>query len=197
MKAAVVILASREVQNFTRRIVYELDRQSNRPFLGSVLPSHVSIKQAFTFEDMTALESWFDSLTASLSPFEIALDRFYYTTFNGYGILGLNVVETPLLRSLHERVNRELAGVVIDPTANFDGESYRFHLTIEIGPVGEDNLYRAYFEQLENKTVQLGFTARELALFYYPDRQLGPDSFLVYKVLPISSLPFGSQPIDG
>ena len=191
MKAALAVLASREVQNYARRIVYELDRQYNRPFLGSTLPAHVSLKQPFTFEDMTVLEGWFASLAAAIPPFEINLDRFYHAAFSGYGILGLNVVETPMLRSLHEQVNRDLAQVVCDPTAAFDGEAYRFHLTIELGAVGEVDIYKAYFDDLESKAVNLAFTTRELALFYYADRQPGPDSFLVYKVLPLGSLSQG------
>ena len=185
MKAAVVLLASREVQNFIRKVVYTLDRQYNRPFLGSVLPAHVSLKQPFTFEVMPVLEDWFDSLAASLPPFEIALEGIYHTSWSGYGILGLNVVETPILRGLHERVNRELAQIVTDPSAAFDGDAYRFHLTIEMGPVREEDIYKTYLDELENKAASFTFSASELGLFYYADRQPGPDSFLVYKVLPL------------
>lgn len=182
MKAAVVILAGSEVQNYVRRIVYALDRQHNFPFLGSVLPAHVSLKQPFTFEEMPILENWFDNLSSSIQPFEIRLDHFYHFSGDGYGLLGLNVVETPILRGLHERVNRELAQIVADPSADYDGETYRFHLTVEVGQVGEEDIYRSYYDRLETKQLNLAFTARKLALFYYADRQPGPDSFLVYKV---------------
>ena len=186
MKAAVVLLASSEIQNFSRRVVYDLDRQYNRPFIGSVLPAHVSLKQTFAFEEMPPLESWFDRLAASIKPFQIELDRFYHTAFNGYAILGLNVVEIPVLRTLHERLNRELANVVINPKAVFDGETYRFHLTIEMGPVKDKDIYKAYFDALSSKEVNLSFKTREIALFYYADRQPGPEAFMVYKVLPLS-----------
>jgi len=185
MKAAVAILTSREVQNTIRRVVFELDRKYNQPFLGSVLPAHVSLKQPFSFEDMARLESWFDSFAASIKPFQIDLDRFYHTAWEGNGILGLNVVETPMLRGLNERINRELIQVTADPSAAFDGEAYHFHLTIEMGTVGEIDRFLTYYEGLENKAVELRFTARELALFYYADRHLNPEAFLVYKVLPL------------
>jgi hypothetical protein len=95
------------------------------------------------------------------------------------------VVETPILRSLHEGVNRELARVVADPRAAFDGETYQFHLTLEVGPVGEADVLKAYFDGIDRKEVNLTFTAQDLALFYYGDRPAGPGSYMVYKMLPV------------
>lgn len=185
MRAAIAILASSEIQNTIRKIAFDFDRRYNLPFLGSILPAHISLKQGFTFESMPALEDYFDRLAASIQPFEILLDRFYHTAWSGYGILGLNVVETPLLRSLHDRLNRELSQVVQNSSAPFDGEAYRFHLTIELGPLGEYDAYLAYYEALADKQVNLSFIARELALFYYADRPSVPGAFMVYKVLPL------------
>lgn len=182
MRAALALLASREIQNTVRKIVFDFDRQYNLPFMVSLLPAHVSLKQPFGFEEMTSLENYFDSLAASIPPFDILLDRFYYFSGNGYGLLGLNVIETPLLRGLHDRLNRELVQVVTDPQADFDGEGYRFHLSITGGQVEGQDAYRAYYEALPVKKVDLSFTARELALFYYADRQPGPGSFTVYKI---------------
>ena len=52
MKAAIVLLASTPIQNFIRRIVFELNANYGAAFFASLLPSHVSLKQPFAFEDM-------------------------------------------------------------------------------------------------------------------------------------------------
>jgi hypothetical protein len=101
MKAAIALLANNQVQNYARRIVYELERESRIDFMGSLLPAHVSLKQPFAFEEMSRLESYFDLLAAQIRPFQIVLDEIYYTEWEGYGILRINVVETDVLRELH------------------------------------------------------------------------------------------------
>lgn len=75
MKAAIALLADYRVQNFARRVVFDLERRHGIGFLGSLLPAHVSLKQPFEFEDMGKLEAYFDALAASIQPFEIAFDR--------------------------------------------------------------------------------------------------------------------------
>jgi hypothetical protein len=49
--------------------------------------------------------------------------------------------------------------------------------------VGDMDIFEEYYAAVKNKPTNLSFTARELALFYYADRQPSPESFLVYKVL--------------
>lgn len=174
MKAAIVLLAPPEIQNYARRHLFQLNTRYGVGFYASILPAHVSLKQTFTFESMDTLEPYFDTLAASIPPFEVQLDRLYCEEWTGFGILGLKVVETPYLRRLHNRLNQDLAGIVKDSSSPHDGDGYRFHLTIEMGKVGATNPFKEYFDSLQDKTPNLTFTAREIAMFYYPDPALPP-----------------------
>jgi 2'-5' RNA ligase len=184
MKAAFVLLADYKTQNFLRKIVFALEQNYQIDFCGSLLPAHVSLKQPFAFENMEKLEPYFDALAASIPPFMIELDEIYYTGWQGYGILGVNVKETSILRELHNRLNWELPELVQDASAPHDGDKYHFHMTIELGKTTEANPFRDYFDKLTEKRVNLAFLAQELALFYYT----GKDhlSYFNYKVLPLT-----------
>ena len=185
MKAAIALLSDYHVQNIARRMVFEISQRAHIQFLGSLLPAHVSLKQPFTFEDMDVLESWFESLSKRIQPFQIELDRFYYTSWDQHAILGLEVLETPTLRGLHELINCELKDKVLDSTAPHDGDDYRFHLTIELGNAGIVNPYKELYDSLSEKQVDLSFTARHIALFFYPYEPIEAGSFICYKVLPL------------
>lgn len=184
MKAAIVLLADYQAQNFVRSIVFDLEQEYQIDFLASLLPAHISLKQPFSFENMDTLEVYFDSLAAQISSFQIELDEIYYTGWDEYGILGINVVETKPLRRLHNQLNRELSTLFLDTSAPHDGDRYHFHMTIELGKVEKWNPYQAYFEQLEDKKVNMAFQTEEIALFYYTGEE--HRSFICYKVLPLT-----------
>jgi 2'-5' RNA ligase len=186
MKAAIALLSDYPVQNTVRRMVYEISQLAQVEFLGSLLPAHVSLKQPFTFESMDALEAWFDSFSRGITPFRIALDRVYYDAWDDYAIVGLDVNETPTLRRLHNQINRELKEVVQDPSAPHDGDTYRFHLTIELGKTGSTNPFKRFYESLPEKQVSLSFIAQHIALFYYAGGPIEKGSFICYKVLPLT-----------
>jgi hypothetical protein len=142
---------------------------------------------------MSRLEAWFDSFAARTTPFDVTLNSVYYSTFTippweGYGILGFEVVETPVLRNLHAQINRELVGVVANPSAAHDGDEYRFHLTVELGPIGQTNQFKAFYDNLTDKTVNLTFRAYHLALFIYADGPIRSGSFILYRVMPLGHL---------
>jgi 2'-5' RNA ligase len=185
MKAAIALLSGDRVQNYTREFVYQLSTRWGVPFFASLLPSHISLKQPFTFEHIDSLGSFFDSLAASIRPFEVALDGFYTEMWNGYGILGMNVVETPELRALHNRLNAELPGVVKDASAAHDGAAYRFHLTIEMGKVAGANPFQALYHEISGQPAQLKFTAGALAMFFYPQRSELDSTFITYRIQPL------------
>ena len=186
MKAAIALLADYPVQNAVRRMVYAIRGHGKIEFLGSLLPAHVSLKQPFTFERMDALERWFDSLSKRIKPFRIELERVYYDEWAEYAIVGLDVDETPILRELHNQINRELKEVVKDSSAPHDGDEYRFHLTVELGNVGSTNPFRQFYDALSDKQVALSFMAEHIGLFYYADGPIEKGSFICYKVLPLT-----------
>jgi 2'-5' RNA ligase len=185
MKAAIALLADYRIQNRARRMVFEISRIAEMQFMGSLLPSHVSLKQPFTFENMEVLETWFDSLAARIDPFPIRLDQVYYSEWDDQAILGFKVVETPWLRDLHNQINQELSRVVADPAAPHDGEAYRFHLTIAMGKIGITNPYKIFFDRLPDNRVDLAFRATQLAMFYYADGPIQTGSFILYRQMPL------------
>ena len=187
MKAAIALLADFKVQNVARRMVFEMSQRTPIEFFGSLLPAHVSLKQPFTFEDMDRLEAWFDSFAAQTAPFDIELSSLYYGEWDQVGIIGFQVMETPMLRALHNQINRELAQVVEDASAPHDGDEYRFHLTVELGKIDITNPFRTFFETIPDHNVQRTFRATHLAMFYYADRPIAPGSFIIYRVMPLGS----------
>jgi 2'-5' RNA ligase len=186
MKAAIALLSDYHIQNIARRMVYEINHYAGIKFLGSLLPAHVSLKQPFTFENMDDLEDWFESFSRRVGPFHINLERLYYDEWDRYAIVGFEVLETPVLRSLHNRINEELKVLVHDSSAPHDGNDYRFHLTVELGEAGNENPYKQFYDSLPEKQVGLSFTAEHLALFFYADGPIGAGTFICYKVLPLT-----------
>jgi 2'-5' RNA ligase len=186
MKAAIALLSDYSVQNAVRRMVYEICQLGEIEFIGSLLPAHVSLKQPFTFENMESLEGWFDSFSQQVTPFRIELEEVYYDGWEEYAIVGLGVKETPILRELHNRINRELKDVVKNPAAPHDGDEYRFHLTIELGRVADKNPFKKFYESLAEKQVDLSFLAEHIALFYYPEQIIEPGTFICHKILPLT-----------
>jgi hypothetical protein len=185
MKAAIVLLADYKIQNSARKLVIDMSQRSDMLFFGSLLPAHVSLKQPFTFEKLNTLDGYFDSLAKRTPPVEITLEDIYYAEWSGHGILGYNVHETPQLRGLHNRINADLRLLFRDTSAAHDGAGYRFHLTIETGPIGEHNPYKDAFERIKDKNVNITFTARELGLFYYAREDIKVGSFTTYRISPL------------
>lgn len=107
MKAAIALLSDYPIQNIARKMVFEINQSGPIRFLGSSLPTHVSLKQPFTFENMDALEGWFVSFSEQVSPFRIELDHVYYDSWDNHAIIGFTVHETPTLRALHNQNNQE------------------------------------------------------------------------------------------
>jgi hypothetical protein len=113
------------------------------------------------------------------------LEDVYYGEWPGTAIIGYSVRETPLLRGLHNQLNAELSKLFKNTSAAHDGEEYRFHLTIELGAVGERNPYKDAFERVTDKNAVITFTARQLALFYYTRDDFRVGSFTTYRISPL------------
>jgi 2'-5' RNA ligase len=188
MKAAIALLSDYSVQNTVRRMVYEICQLAQVEFVGSLLPAHVSLKQPFTFESMDILEDWFTSVSQRVTPLRVELDRVYYDEWDDHAIVGLAVNETPILRELHNQINRELKDLVQNPSAPHDGDEYRFHLTIELGKTGTTNPFKQFYQALPEKQIALSFMAEYMALFFYADGPIEKGSFICYKVLPLNGL---------
>jgi 2'-5' RNA ligase len=180
MKAGFAILADPSIHNYARKLALNLALQYRVDYHAALLPPHISLKQPFVVDDLDKLEDTFAGFAARTQPFTVGLERVYYGEWAGSAILGLAVTEIPALRGLHDRLNLELREVVADPSAPFDGPDYRFHLTIEMGPAGERNPYKDYYDQLPEKEINLSFTAGRLALFV-SDR--AEKTYITYRML--------------
>ncbi len=188
MKIAIALLLDHKIHNFMRRLAVDVYLQYPLGFsAASVLP-HISLKQPFPIADLVEVERYFDQLAASIHSFEVRLTqlelRLVPTGEAERGILWLAVQENPVLRSLHRRINRELAERFENTRAAFDGDAYRFHATLFAGEQDTD-LYRKAFAAYKDTPVNLTCTIEKIALFYKSNDSADVRDFITYKVLPL------------
>ncbi|MGI6377148.1 MAG: 2'-5' RNA ligase family protein [Anaerolineae bacterium] len=186
MYVGVALLADQATQRLVARLRRDL-RAHGAAVPHLPLPAHISLKQPFVCEDLAPVEAWSERLAASLPPVSIALHGLCYGEYAGQGIVGLQVVETPFLRALHNRINAELAAVVADPSAPFDGDAYRFHMTVAMGPLDADRLYRRYCEALADRRLDHAMVARRLGLAVCHVVQPTPQDWRLHRQLPLAN----------
>jgi 2'-5' RNA ligase len=190
MKATFVLLANSEVHNFIRKLTWEIHKKYRTGTRHASLPPHISLKQPFYIPNIPALEEYMDELASSIQPFDVTLTELQAVPmlFDGteYGILWASIEETETLRGLHHRLNRELDQRFGNTSADFDGDKYRFHMSVMMcGHLME--ICSKYQDEIQYSKLNLHYTARELAMFVY-DEPIGPHSDqLCYRVLPIGS----------
>lgn len=184
MKAAVALLSSREVHNRVRKLAWEIQQEHRTGIDVCRLPPHVSLKQPFNVADLEGLGAYIAGLAGNLAPVRIELAHLdlIEAEVDGLasGILWLEVVETPTLRQLHERLNQELTARFGDVSALHDGAEYHFHMTVALGgqPV---EVYREIFRAYAGRLANLEFTARELGLFVYDERWMANAGYMTYQ----------------
>ena len=188
MKATFALLANTEVHNLVRKLAWDIHRKYHTGTDVCRLPPHISLKQPFATSNLASLEEYMDELTKSITPFELYLTELQLVPlrFEGteFGLLWIDVQETETLRQLHNRVNEELSQRFGNTQADFDGMTYRFHMTVMMGGQPMD-IYRKLFSEIPNAKVDLRYTVHELAMFVY-DEPMGPEGeYLTYKILPM------------
>lgn len=92
----------------------------------SGLPPHISLKQPFAIEDRDGVISHHVDLARRLEPLTARLGAPEVVG----SVHWLPVENDEPFRRVHDQLNAELLSVVADPTADFDGPSYRSHMTI-------------------------------------------------------------------
>jgi 2'-5' RNA ligase len=140
LKAAFVLLPDVGVQNRIRASVLRLHHACDGHVRWMTLTPHVSLKQAFGLESLQDVERYFDDLAAKTRPLRARLGQVELRPpppNSDDHIVWASVTETEALRSLHDRLNEELVNVVENPSAQFDGADYRFHLTLAFIPNGQ------------------------------------------------------------
>ncbi|HEU0291680.1 MAG TPA: 2'-5' RNA ligase family protein [Anaerolineales bacterium] len=190
MKAAFALLANHVIHNLVRKLSWEMHQKYRTGTRHASLPPHVSLKQPFGIKDLPALEEYMAELAGSIRPLEVTLTDLQVIPVSAagtaYGLLWIDVEETPELRNLHNRLNDELNQRFGHTPADFDGEQYQFHMTVMMGGQPVD-VYRKFYSEIPDPGINLRFTARELAMFVY-DEPMGPTGeYLCYKIFPIGT----------
>ena len=191
MKATFALLANSEIHNLVRKLSWEIHQRYRTGTRVAALPPHISLKQPFRIKDLSALESYMQELADSILPFEVLLTELQVIPISfegmGYGLLWIDVEQTRELRNLHNRLNDGLNRRFGHTPADFDGESYHFHMTIAMGSQSVET-YRKFYSEIPNPKINLQIPVRELAMFVY-DEPMGPNGeYLCYRILPIGRL---------
>jgi 2'-5' RNA ligase len=188
MKATFALLANTEVHNLVRKLEWDIHQRYRIGTAHCHLPPHISLKQPFKVSDLVALEAYATELAGSITPFEVSLTEVQLKplVFEGteFGLLWIDVEDTPYLRQLHNRVNYELSQRFGNAQADYDGSAYHFHMTVIMGgqPI---EVYRKLYSEIPDRMINLRYTVRELAMFVY-DEPLGPQGeYLPYMISPI------------
>ena len=143
---------------------------------------HISFKQPFACDDLEAVEAYFDAFATGWEPVEIKVGemKIYEYPDNGrsMAMLWLEVAANSALRNMHREVNAGLKAKFENTAAPFDGDNYRFHLTLAGGQPCE--VLQPAYEAYKGQDFGWCFTAREIAMFY-----LTPGWAMIYKIAPL------------
>ncbi len=153
------------------------------------LPAHVSLKQTFVVNDFERFENYFEKFARCVEPQQLRFDGFRFWGNAEEGVVMADVVESARLRQLHTQLNTELEQTFGETQADFDGDAYRFHLTVAIGASHADSLSQLQTDIATWKLDKIAVSNR-LAMFIYEesthaDPLYGVREYGVYKVLPL------------
>lgn len=188
MEAAFALLADSKITNLIRKIAWEVDQKFQTGMDAARLDPHISLKQPFKVRDFPGLEAYMQDLAASITPFEIHITGIQAIPIQiGHcksGILWLEMEQTEFLKRLHHRLNRELETRFGPVPAQYDGDSYHFHMTIAMGKQPLE-VYQAAAKSLERPPINLRFNTTKLAMFIKKETVSLDGYFFTYKQLPL------------
>ncbi|MGD8406742.1 MAG: 2'-5' RNA ligase family protein [Anaerolineales bacterium] len=189
MKATFAFLADNEIHNLVRKLSWDIHQKYRTGIDVCRLPPHISLKQTFDISNLDSLSDYMAGLAGSIQPFQAHLTHLELVdaTIDGLesGILWLNVEETEFLRGLHNRLNEELTTRFGNVPAEFDGDSYHFHMAVAIGgqPI---ETYRRILHEFKERHVNLQCMVRDLVMFVYDERSDVNAGYMTYMILPLS-----------
>ena len=128
------------------------------------LPAHVSLKQPFVVNDFERFEEYFEEFAERIEPQELRFDGFVLWGDAEEGGVAAHVVENTRLRQLHTELNVELEQAFGETQADYDGDAYKFHLTVAIGASRADLLLQLHAEVATWKLDEVTVSSR-LAMF--------------------------------
>lgn len=173
-KIGYAILLDDASHNYARGM--ELDISQRFQTRGGLRQSpHVTIKPPFTVETLEPFIEYFDQLAQTTEPFDIELNGI---DFFEPKVIFLNVEKNQKLHTLHQRIISDLkANHSIDFNPKTEGENVRFHSSLAVSDLTEENFYKAK-EYLKDEKPRFTFRATTLGLFFY----LGPEEgWIIYR----------------
>lgn len=174
------VLLDDESHNYAREIELDLSLQF-KTRAGLRQSPHITIKPPFFVEDIEPFVRYFDNLAKQLEPFEIELQGF---DFFEPKVVFLNVVENPTLKKIHKDIVKDLQNdFEIEPNVQTEGDNVRFHSTVALSDLSEENFYKAK-NYVSNKTPHFKFTASTLGMFYHLSPEEG---WIIYRRAKIGS----------
>jgi 2'-5' RNA ligase len=182
MKAGLALLTDRTVENAVNRLAWDVHQRWQTGVAARCYPAHISLKQPCEIGDRLAeMQAFMARFAASIPPLAIELKGLYVWET----VLGIDVCETPVLRELHNRLNRELPPVFGDVRADHDGDEYHFHMTVAMGGASAAT-YAAAYAACAEVVLPGAFTAHELGLFTGYERTTGDWQYMLHTVVPLS-----------
>lgn len=151
------------------------------------LPPHVSLKQTFVVKDFERFERYFAEFAGRLEPQHLKFEGFTFWGNTEHGIVAARVAASARLLEIHSQLNAKLEQRFGDTQADFDGDAYRFHLTVAIGSYRSDLLPQLRTDIAAWKMEEVTISTR-LAMFIYeesvhPNPVYGTREYGTYKVL--------------
>jgi 2'-5' RNA ligase len=194
MKAAIVLIASNEGENFGRKMMLRAHRAGGMGFEMARLPQHVSLKQTFIIPSLERVEAFFDEFVKKMKPMKIEfeqIDVFPNTSLGGVpsGVMSLRVKETPELKNAQMLLFDELYKE-FGPCPSEHDDDYIFHMTVAIGGAPFENYQKAWDsltsdEEIIKELKEQSYVFDKLGLFYYDDDNIVPGTYFNYKVVDI------------
>jgi 2'-5' RNA ligase len=149
----------------------------------------VPLKQPFVVNDFERFERYFEKFARQTEPQQLKLEGFLFWGNPEQGVVAARVAAKPGLRQLHTQLNAELEQLFGGTQADFDGDTYEFHLTVAIGALRADLLPQLQSDIAGWKLDEARVSSR-LAMFIYeestrPNPLYGVREYGTYKVLPL------------
>jgi 2'-5' RNA ligase len=181
MKAAFVLLANNELENYAKKLALKAHNTGKLGFEACRLPFHVSLKQPFDIPDVDSIEEYFDSFVKTIKPVTVRfteLDLYKANIMgNDSGVLSIRAERTRQLDDLQKRFFAELNDRFGECKAEHD-DDYVFLLTICYG-LATAVQYEKVFNELKNDNYNFESVFSQLGLIYIEELKHG--AYFCYK----------------
>lgn len=172
-------------QNRIRSKTMRLMEQYRLPATAVLLPQHVSLKMTFQCLNPEKLVPYFDALADATPSSDIELNMIEAIPIEDHGkpsgLIWYTVDDDEHLRTVHNRLNDDLPGLLGIRNSPTDGDEFRFHTTLTYGTLRFED-YQKIIEEEHRHFGPMKATLNRLALFYSHEDHLRPGTFYAYRI---------------